>query len=98
GGYRKNIAIGIGFLLSPALAPLIVSSYSLGAYPESKQPLLLLLAPRDGEDHPLALDAFETRRRPARAALRRGGGGGESAEVAADQRERRVAEGVSGVD
>jgi hypothetical protein len=51
--YRKNIAIGIGFLLSPALAPLIVLPHSLGAYPEPKQPLLLL-APRDGEDHPLA--------------------------------------------
>ncbi|KAJ7888043.1 hypothetical protein B0H14DRAFT_3430239 [Mycena olivaceomarginata] len=104
GGCHEDVAIGVGFLLSPALAPLIVLPRSLGAYPGSEQPLLLLLAPRDGEDHPLALDAFEMRRRPARTALRRvrrvqgGGGGGESAEVEADQRERRVETEVSGVD
>ncbi|KAJ7841110.1 hypothetical protein B0H14DRAFT_3695010 [Mycena olivaceomarginata] len=44
----KNIVIGIGFLLSPTLAPLTVLPHSLGAYLESKQLLLLLLAPRDG--------------------------------------------------
>jgi hypothetical protein len=71
-GYRKNIAIGIGFLLNPTLAPLIVLPHSLGAYPESEQPLpllLLLLAPRDGEDHPLALDVFKTRRRGLRCVV-----------------------------
>jgi hypothetical protein len=70
-GYRKNIATGIGFLLSPALAPLTALPHSLGAYPESEHPLplLLLLAPRDGADHPLALDAFETRRRGLRCVV-----------------------------
>jgi hypothetical protein len=57
---QKTIATGIGFLLSPALAPLIVLPHSPGAYLDSEQPLLPLLAPHDYEDHPLALDAFET--------------------------------------